>query len=64
MSTRDEKCRPGQVIEGIRCGVADCVYHAQEDCCRAGEIEVGPSHAQERAQTRCATFQHKNCGCK
>ena len=43
--------------EGIKCDVKNCVYHDGECYCTAGNIHVGPSHAEKSADTVCATFK-------
>lgn len=46
-----------QKISGIKCEVKDCQYHAKDDSCVAGKIEVGPEHASDSSDTVCVTFQ-------
>ena len=48
-----------QKISGIKCDVKNCHYHAKDDSCDAGRIEVGPEHANDSSETICATFQPK-----
>ena len=45
-----------KTIEGIKCEVTNCVYHAKEHRCDAGKIEVGPGYAHSSDDTICATF--------
>ena len=51
----------GKEIKGIVCDVKNCVYHDKENCCCAGQIAVGPSHAESSSDTVCATFKPKDC---
>ncbi len=46
-------------IQGISCSVTNCAYHDGVHYCTAPQITVGPSTAQNSAQTVCATFKHK-----
>lgn len=43
----------------IKCDVSNCVYHAKGNVCDAGNIEVGPSQANDKADTLCRTFVAK-----
>ena len=48
-------------ISGIKCNVSNCVYHAKDDACEAGSIEVGPcSNCSCTTDTCCNTFKAKN----
>ena len=48
-------------ISGIKCNVSNCVYHAKNDACEAGMIEVGPcSTCNCTTDTCCNTFKAKN----
>ena len=46
-------------IEGIKCGVKNCMYHDGETFCTAKSIAVGPHFATSSADTVCVTFQAK-----
>lgn len=46
-------------IQGISCSVSNCAYHDGVHYCTASKISVGPSTAQNSAQTVCATFKKK-----
>lgn len=51
-----------QEISGIRCHVENCTYHAMNDCCEAGCIEVGCSDGCTcscDSDTACRTFKAK-----
>ena len=50
----------GKEIKGITCDVRNCVYHDTKNCCMAGHIAVGPSHASTSSETVCATFKPKD----
>ena len=48
-------------IAGIKCNVTNCVYHAMNDACEAGHIEVGPcSTCNCTTDTCCNTFKAKD----
>ena len=48
-------------ISGIKCNVSNCVYHAKDNACEAGSIEVGPcSNCSCKTDTCCNTFKAKN----
>ncbi len=48
-------------ISGIKCNVQNCVYHAMNDACEAGHIEVGPCHSCScTTDTCCNTFKAKD----
>ncbi len=50
-----------QEISGIKCNVTNCVYHAKNNACEAGHIEVGPcSCCSCTTDTCCNTFKAKN----
>lgn len=41
----------------VKCDVSNCVYHAKDNKCDAGNIEVGPSHScSDDNETKCKTF--------
>lgn len=44
-------------IYGIKCDVTNCYYHCPGSKCVAGEIKVGPQHADSSEDTVCATFK-------
>lgn len=46
-------------INHIKCGVVNCSYHSEGDCCHADMIEVGPSFAVNDSDTQCSTFKAK-----
>ncbi|MBQ4120067.1 MAG: DUF1540 domain-containing protein [Clostridia bacterium] len=41
----------------INCNVKNCVYHAENDTCSAGKIQVGNSSATSVRDTCCDTFK-------
>lgn len=43
----------------IHCSVKNCVYHTQNDSCKAGKISVGNSTACTHSETCCDTFEAK-----
>ena len=47
-------------IKGIVCDVRNCTYHGEGNCCKAGQIEVGPSNACCTSETVCVTFKPKD----
>ena len=48
-------------ISGIKCNVTNCVYHAKNNACEAGMIEVGPCDTCNcTTDTCCNTFKAKN----
>ncbi len=47
-------------IKGVTCDVSNCVHHDSQNCCTAGEINVGPHYAQTGSETVCATFKPKD----
>ena len=49
----------GCKISGIRCAVESCRYHTVDNCCDAGEIQVGPNYAGKSGESACITFQQK-----
>ena len=55
----DHSCNKENAISGIKCDVKNCNYHTHDDCCVAGEIQVGPSNAEVGSQTKCGTFEAK-----
>ncbi|MCR5208341.1 MAG: DUF1540 domain-containing protein [Eubacterium sp.] len=44
-------------IRGITCEVKNCVFHDKNDCCLAGNIEVGNPNATDESETKCKTFE-------
>ncbi len=46
-------------IQGIRCHVDNCRYHAKDCYCTAGEISVGSqcTDCTENRETLCNTFE-------
>lgn len=44
-------------IEGILCDVKNCQYHDCDTHCTAKQIIVGPSKAENSAETACTTFK-------
>ncbi|HIZ82907.1 MAG TPA: DUF1540 domain-containing protein [Firmicutes bacterium] len=46
-------------IQGIKCEVTNCVYHAPEHGCNAGCITVGPGPCSACSDTNCSTFKAK-----
>ena len=44
-------------LNGIKCDVETCVFHVRPQECRAGNIHVGPTHAQTSHDTICSTFR-------
>ena len=51
-------CAPKH-IAGISCDVKNCTYHDGQHYCTAGQISVGPTHAQTSGETACVTFKPK-----
>lgn len=51
-----------QIISGIKCTAKECKYHAPEDRCDAGCIEVNNNASNTDAM--CKTFDKKECFCK
>jgi hypothetical protein len=47
-------------LEGVRCGVKNCIWHCEETHCTADAISVGPDRATTSSQTLCATFREKS----
>ncbi|WP_077368115.1 DUF1540 domain-containing protein [Anaerosalibacter sp. Marseille-P3206] len=43
-------------IEGVKCVVNTCKYHASGDYCTASSIEIQPRNASSTEETDCATF--------
>ncbi len=56
-----------KVIKEIHCKASNCVYHADDYKCTAGQIEIGNTNACDSQDTLCATFKmdenKKHCGC-
>ncbi len=48
------------VISGISCDVQSCVYHCNDCCCSAGNIEVGKAFTDSDAT--CSTYLPKDEG--
>lgn len=55
----NKKCCGSKKIDGIKCEVTNCVYHAPGNCCDAGKIEVGPGPCGCNSDTLCNTFKAK-----
>ncbi len=49
-------------IKGIVCDVKNCAHHDSSNCCTAECVSIGPSSAQNCAETVCATFTPKSMG--
>ena len=43
----------------VACSVKNCVYHAENDMCSAGKIQVGNMMASSAKETCCDTFKAK-----
>ncbi|MBP3627063.1 MAG: DUF1540 domain-containing protein [Clostridia bacterium] len=43
----------------VACSVKSCVYHAENDMCMAGKIQVGNRTAQTESETYCDTYKNK-----
>jgi len=43
----------------VACSVKNCVYHAENDMCSAGKIQVGNMMASTAKETCCDTFKAK-----
>lgn len=43
----------------VACNVKNCVYHAENDMCSAGRIQVGNGSAASAKDTCCDTFKAK-----
>lgn len=43
----------------VACNVKNCVYHAENDMCSAGRIQVGNGAATSAKDTCCDTFKAK-----
>ena len=46
-------------IQGISCDVKNCTFHDGQHYCTAGQISVGPTHAETSGETACVTFKPK-----
>ena len=57
--TRDCGCGETRHIQGISCDVRNCTYHDGQHYCTAGQISVGPAHAEHSGDTACVTFRPK-----
>ncbi|GHU87653.1 hypothetical protein FACS1894202_02340 [Clostridia bacterium] len=49
----------GAYLPGVSCDVKTCSYHGQNNCCHAQQIAVSNEQAQNKAETLCATYDHK-----
>ncbi len=47
-------------INGVKCVVSNCYYHADGDYCNASNIEIAPRNATDSQETDCATFVANN----
>ncbi len=47
-------------IRGITCDVRNCVYHDGDSFCTANRITIGPSYANDKKDTACATFKERS----
>ncbi len=56
---KNDSCTVGNIISGIKCDVAKCVYHREGDMCQAGCIEVGHTNSASSSETACVTFKNK-----
>ena len=52
-------CCSSKHIEGIKCDVKNCMYHAANNTCSAGRIHVGNGMASNAQETCCDTFKAK-----
>lgn len=43
----------------VACNVKNCIYHAENDVCNAGRIQVGNGSACKAEETCCDTFKAK-----
>ncbi len=43
-------------LNGVKCVVNTCYYHAKGDTCTAASIEIQPRNATSTDDTDCATF--------
>ena len=44
-------------LDGVKCVVNTCTYHAQGDKCGAEKIEILPRNATSSDETDCGTFK-------
>lgn len=44
-------------LDGVKCIVNTCHYHAAGDLCTANQIEIKPRNASSSEETDCATFR-------
>lgn len=44
-------------IDGVKCVVNTCGYHAAGDRCSAAKIEILPRNASSSSETDCGTFK-------
>jgi len=59
MENRECGCGAPKHIQGISCDVKNCTYHDGQHYCTAGQINVGPTHAETSGETACVTFKPK-----
>ena len=45
-----------RTLNGVKCVVNTCYYHAKGDYCTAASIEIQPRNATSTDETDCATF--------
>lgn len=43
-------------VSSVRCSAANCVHHAENNCCTAQQIAVGRHDACRASETACETF--------
>ncbi len=51
-----ETNREDRGLCSVRCGVKNCRYHANDNCCQAERITVRSENAVRMAETFCGTF--------
>ena len=44
-------------LDGVKCVVNTCTYHAKGDMCAADKIEILPRNATSSDETDCGTFK-------
>ena len=51
-----------QRVNHIQCGVTNCAYHSENNCCHADTIQVQPctSCCTSQDDTACKTFREKS----
>lgn len=47
-------------INGVKCAVNSCYYHADGNYCNASNIEIQQKNATDSQETDCATFVSSN----